>query len=57
MEYDEWDHIVRIAMLGLYQYVVRNWRSSATATLGTDVTLHTSSSLQFCPSHIGHKLI
>jgi hypothetical protein len=34
-EYDEWDHIVRIAMLGLFQDVMRNWRSSATATLGT----------------------
>jgi hypothetical protein len=32
-EYDEWDHIVRIAMLGLFQDVMRNWRSSATATI------------------------
>ncbi len=56
-EYDEWDHIVRIAMLALFQYVMRNWRSSTTVTLGTDVTLHTTSSLQFCPSHIGHTLM
>jgi hypothetical protein len=56
-KYDEWDHIVRIVMLGLFQYVMRNWRSGATATLGTDVTLHTTLSLQFCPSHIGHTLI
>ncbi len=49
-EYDEWYHIVRIAMLGLFQDVMRNWRSSATTTLGTDVTLHTthqSSSARF----------
>ncbi len=56
-EYDEWDHIVRIAMLGLFQDVMRNRRSSASATLGTDVTLNTTSSLQFFPSHIGHTLI
>jgi hypothetical protein len=37
--------------------IMRNWRSSVTPTLGTDVTLHTTSSLQFCLSHIGHKLI
>jgi hypothetical protein len=40
-EYDEWDHIFPIARLGLFQDVMRNWRSSATATLATDVTLHT----------------
>ncbi len=56
-EYDEWDHIVRIAMLGFFQDVMRNWRSSATAPPGTDVTLHTTSSLQFSPSYIGHTLI
>ncbi len=36
-------------MLGLFQDVMRNWKSSATATLGTDVTLtllhHSSSAL------------
>jgi hypothetical protein len=56
-EYDEWDHIFRIPMLVLFQYVMRNWRSSATATLGINVTLHTTSSLQFCSSHMGGKLI
>jgi hypothetical protein len=56
-EYDEWDNIIRIDMLGLFQDVMRNWRSSATVTLDTDVTLHTTSSLQFCLSHIGHTLI
>ncbi len=39
MEYDEWDHIVRIAMLVLFQYVRTNWISNAIDTLGTDVTL------------------
>jgi len=47
-EYDEWDNIIRIDMLGLFQDVMRNWRSSATVTLDTD---------QFCLSHIGHTLI
>ncbi len=40
-EYDEWDHIVRIAMLVLFQYVMTNWRSNAIANRGTDVTLRT----------------